>query len=660
MHYTLYIDESGDFESSRGEWVVTGIFIPLKLNECEKILPTAFRALPRQLELQSIKDFHLTEFRTRFGHQAAVEMAKTTLATLDAAAPGHICLATINTSKTTVVERERTYRLMLSDLLALCETTLPDNQQLDSLSLVVASRTINGTQQTSISNITQDVLRILPEAFEVGLATRGLMGLLGNKITVSLDYANNSWGLVCADFVANLTYHRKRLATEHEFLGQLEKTGKYIPFESFGSYALRQARVAERDCDYVTALYRWLLHAPKDGATDDTGDAMRRVLGKVFAGQAVVQASATVEAVLERLWRTHRAPDKYDILSAMLKRFEDSLVMVLAEKDLPRFAYLPFRTRNMILLVDNHRGDTQSAESYAGKQREVEQELMADPELFHLVLDFKIHEIEMLVNKMELDDALQKAKNYHELIQGYKAVWELITERSAIDFARSKISIKAEMGLLRCHLLCANDSTASVQEKTILPTIAAWFKALEQAVSSPSDISRLNNYKIMYFLKNDKPEMAVSHCLQFHKNISSAPLNEFDLFWFLRAVNDDWLYKDILPKQASGLLEEAGKIAYFQIRLCQPKIESLGHPRDLLWREIALLEYHMGNKSKATKALVKSKKYSIQGSSPILKYLNGLLDKHAGYINDEIPVLELQKCPNKSQWLYDWRYGSPY
>lgn len=304
-------------------------------------------------------------------------------------------------------------------------------------------------------------------------------------------------------FNGRLTYHRNKHSTEHDVLAQMEQAGKYIPFESFGSYALRQARVAERDRDYVTALYRWLLHTPKDIAIDDTGATIRRVLGKIFAGQAVVQASATVEAVLERLWRTHRTPDKYDILSAMLKRFEKCLVEVLAEKDSPHFEYLGFRTRNMILLVDNHRGDTQSAENYADKQRKIEQELVADPELFHLVLDFKIHEIEMLINKMELEDALQKAENYHELIQGYKAVWELITERSATNFARSKISIKAEMSLLRCLLLCANDSTESVQEKSILTTMATWLTTLEQTVSSPTDISRLSiDPAIKYFTRD--------------------------------------------------------------------------------------------------------------------------------------------------------------
>jgi hypothetical protein len=338
----------------------------------------------------------------------------------------------------------------------------------------------------------------------------------------------------------------------------------------------------------------------------------------------------------------------------MLKYFEKNFEQVLTENNLRRFAHLAFRVRNMILMVDNHRGDTQGAEIYANKQKKLVQELVANPEFFHLVLDFKTLEIETLVNRMELEDALKQAKAYHDLIQSYKAVWELIAEHAVADFARSKISIRAEMGLLRCHLLCVK----AIPVKSALSNMAAWIETLEQVVDSPSDRNRLNNYKVMYFLKNGEPDRAVAHCLQFYKNIRSNPLKEFDLFWFLRAVNDGLLCNDTSSKHMPSTLEYAIESADFQIR--QANIESVGHPRDLLWREIALLEYHRGNKSKAAKALVKSKKYFMQGDSPILKYLSGLLHKHNNYINNEISDSDLQKYSHKNQWLYGLRHSSPY
>lgn len=660
MNYTLYIDESGDFESGRGEWVVAGLLVPLKFDICEKILHEAFQPLPRQLGCASIRDFHLTEFRTQFGHLKATEMAKATLNTLAGAIPSHTCLATINFSKTSVVERERTYRLMLSDLLAMCETALPENDQLDSLDILVASRTIDGTIQTSISHITNEVLKALPEAFEVGLATRGIIGLLGNKISVRMDYANNSWGLVCADFIANLTYHQKRRAADDELLSHLEQTGKYLQFESFGNYELRQAKVAERDHDYVSALYRWLLQSLKNDEGGEASTAICRVLRRVFANQTSVQPHATVEAVLERLWRTHRTPDKFTALAAMLKLFEKTLEEVITEKSLQRFAYLIFRTRNMILMVDNHRGDTQSADMYTGKQKVLAQELVANPELFHLVLDFKAHEIETLINRMELESALSIAQKYYELIQSYKTVWELLSEHSDAIFSRSKTSIKAEMGLLRCQLLCIG---CSAPDNSTLANMPAWFEALEQVVASPSDISRLNNYRVLYFLKSGKPQKAVTHCLAFHKDINAALLNEFDLFWFLRAVNDCLLCATLMPKQASPVSDVHAwdyvvKCVDFQIR--NAKIEGPGHPRDLIWREIALFEHHRNNKSKAAKAIGKSRKYFTAGNSPILEHISKMLDEHDSYINDKTPSSDLKKYSYKKQYLCELRCSSPY
>ena len=200
---------------------------------------------------------------------------------------------------------------------------------------------------------------------------------------------------------------------------------------------------------------------------------------------------------MERLWRTHKTPDKFNALSVLLKLFEKKLEDIIAEKGLQRFAHLVFRTRNMILMVDNHRGDTQSAEIRTAKQKVLAQELVANPEFFHLVLDFKAHEIETLVNLMELEAARSKAQAYYELIQSYKSVWELLSEHDVTNFDRSRISIKAQMGFLRCRLLCIGRS-ATESDKSIISDVPACLEALKQVVDSPADISRLNNYKVMY------------------------------------------------------------------------------------------------------------------------------------------------------------------
>ncbi len=258
MKYTLYIDESGDFESKRGQWVLSGMLFSDTYENCEKFLTSKFSDTPKKLGLKSIKDFHLTEFRRDYGHIQAVDMAKQVLNKLNSLSFNYYCLAAINYTKSSLSDREKTYRLMLADLLSLCETVIPDDDVIESLDLVVASRTIDGQLQTSISNINQEIVNSLPIALEVDLATKGMVELIGKHIKVKMDYANNSWGLVCADFLANLNYHNKK-KVEKSYLNELAAQGKYSLFESFGGYEIRRANIAERDNDYVLALYRWIV-----------------------------------------------------------------------------------------------------------------------------------------------------------------------------------------------------------------------------------------------------------------------------------------------------------------------------------------------------------------------------------------------------------------
>ena len=42
MKYSLYIDESGDFETPRGEWVLAGLLFSESYDQCENILNLFF------------------------------------------------------------------------------------------------------------------------------------------------------------------------------------------------------------------------------------------------------------------------------------------------------------------------------------------------------------------------------------------------------------------------------------------------------------------------------------------------------------------------------------------------------------------------------------------------------------------------------------------
>ena len=68
--------------------------------------------------------------------------------------------------------------------------------------------------------------------------------------------------------------------------------------------------------------------------------------------------------------------------------------------------------------------------------------------------------------------------------------------------------------------------------------------------------------------------------------------------------------------------------------------EVSGHPIDLIWREVALYKYNMGNKSKALKSIKKSKNTFDLGDSPISEWLKIVLDIHEDYINNRVKKTE--------------------
>ena len=54
MNYTLYIDESGDFQSQRGQWIISGVLFQDQYDECESILKKKFKNMPEELNLKSM------------------------------------------------------------------------------------------------------------------------------------------------------------------------------------------------------------------------------------------------------------------------------------------------------------------------------------------------------------------------------------------------------------------------------------------------------------------------------------------------------------------------------------------------------------------------------------------------------------------------------
>ncbi len=658
MNYTLYIDESGDFESNRGEWVLSGMLFSDSYDKCEKVFTNKFRAIPYDLGLRSIKDFHLTEFRREFGHGQAVEMAQKVFNKLDSFPFEYHALVTINKTKSSLSNREKTYRLMLSDLLALCETTIPDDEAITNLDLVVATRTIDGELQTNISNITEEIIKSLPVALEVDLATKGMVELIGKHIKVKMDYANNSWGLVCADFLANLNYHYHR-ENESKLLAQLADKGKYSRFESFGRFEIRRANIAERDRDYVLALYRWIIIAYKQIDAEQGEKSIQRLLAKIFNRRGTTGNIISFEALIERLWRNHNSIDKYRELLQILEMFE--LELLKYEELNKNINNYLFRLRNLMLIVSNHLGNTEKALEIAKKQNKVLSSLAMNPDFFQMVLDFQSIEIEIYVNALNFRKAFELATKYSTMINNYKEVWQLLVEQDNVDnFNTSRANIKAEMILHRCHVLYLGVDNHSIDNN-----FREKLNAIEKLLSHKMDISRFNNYKIMLLLKEKKSKEAVGYYLNQYAKNSDLTLNIFDFLWFLRAVNDAYLAESNLK---NNLIREMITLQLKHIDLNQK-----GHPIDLILRELALYEFNSNNKSLALRYIKRSKKTFDLEDSEIANWLKSLIDIHADYINGEIKdekdyfrelqgneFVELVYKDSSGSLIERIRYYSPY
>ena len=660
MNYTLYIDESGDFETQRGQWVLSGVLFADTYENCEKLLINKLSSVPRQLGCESIKDFHLTEFRQHHGHKTAVAMAETFLDKLNTLPFDYHFLATINYTKTSLSEREKTYRLMVADLLALCETVIPENDIIEHLDLVIATRTIDGERQTWESDVNKDILQSLPKALEVDLATKGMVELIGNHIQVKLQQANKSWGLVCADFIANLTYNNRN-QNEKELFDTLRKQNKYSLFESFGGYEVRRAHIAERDKDYVLALYRWLVLSLKKKDRDTAHKATQRLFKKVFAQRGTSGHRTAFEALLERLWRNYNSPHLYQELSSILSFLEDGLEIFFSESQNMQNAII-FRIRNFTMMLENHIGNAKRLNTLVEKQNGNIEQLASSPEYFNMILDFKTNEIETKINNLELEKGYALSKKYTEMIKNYKECWKLLTEQDELNlFDSSRVNIKSEMILIRSEVL-----SSGIAHQRLTDNIDERVNDISKLISHPLDISRLNNYKIMYLLRQKKYEEVLKFSLSIFPLIETELLNDFDLLWFMKVLNDSIL--------AGKVTKFKKYIAIVDFQFSQLSSEAKGHPIDLLWRELSLFEYTAKkDKKSALKNIRNSKSTFTLGDSAISYWLKTLIDIHDDYFLDKVKsekeyfdsyenneLIEAMDNLDDMSLLEKVRYVSPY
>ena len=600
MKYTLFIDESGDFESSRGQWLISGFLCSAELSTSEKALEDACQVLPSKLGVKSIRDFHLTEFRSNFGHKEALNKAQTFINALDTLPFEYHFLTTINESKIKISNREKTYRLMLFDLLSLFESGLPDGHFIEQLDIVVATRTINGVRQTNISDIEDDVIRKLPQALEVDLATKGLVDIIGSKIKLHMDYANNSWGLVAADFLANINYHNKR-EPEVELLKSLKQKGLFTGFKTFNRYQERRAFVAERDADFSLASVRWILMLEGEN-TKVAVSGLNRSLISLFTNLGVAGAKTAFENVLDRLWRLCKPKLEYERFIRLLITLKGTLTSLNEQKLLNLDVFI-YRTNVFLLKVVNHTGETKLALNLLNEQKSLLNQVIFNPDNLSLIMDGLLVESEIFYNDLDFEEALLRAKQSYEVANNYSSLSAIILENDELaDSCHSVIFLKAKMNYLR-HVIRKEQNHESLVE--ILSTLDELVPFLPA-----NDFSRYRAMKVQVLIKLEKYHEAILVTLDLFQEDSKI-FNAFDKLAFMKAINAS----KIKGLSVSEKMKKTVESFAFE------PVMKISHPHEALFREIAIFYYLENNKKLANKFIRKSEGAISANKSNISDFL---------------------------------------
>ena len=576
-------------------------------------------AIPASFSLDGRNDLHLTELRTRFGHEKAVGIARTFLRAAELAPGAAGLFAVINEPKATIGDAETTYRLMLTDLLALVQANLPQGP-IVSLQLIVATRTDeHGRRMTTDSQIKEVVLESLRPSLEAGLASRGLVDLVhGGRLSLRLGQAQNYWGLIMADFCANLLYNRRYPSSGEIIEGLLSDGGLHV-FTSLGDFEQRKARIAERDKDFVGALFWWVC-ADSVGRVAEYQAYLEELLRNTIRGANFETPHASLEALIERLWQARRVGG-YALLLQRLTKLQTALEKVLEDRARLHLLPLLFRLQNFMLAVNNHLGDEAVSASLIDRQRQVEQGLEVQPEQFYLRLEFQLYRVEAAVNSLDFNLACDLAQQYLASVKQYQSAWDALGELSSTRVGRSRLLMKALMNLARCQALLADPT-----DSAILKGIDARLRNLVGAMDHPDDVSRLQNYRVMLQLKRGRPQEA----LKLIPAVQTEDTNPFDLFWAARTVGDAILAGNLGADQM-------GRLALDWLREYDEKFpQERDHPHELIWRERGLLEAHVqGDVREAQRCYARSMELTAPKAyhSPMNAWLASLLKLHLAEVS---------------------------
>lgn len=625
MKLTLFVDESGDFVTGKGEWVVAGLLCRADLNDADRTLTAVFNKLANAGTLPFLQDCHLNEIRKQHGvnHANAIRVRLFSELFSSCQTLKPTLVVAINEAKRRVDQPERTYRTMLLDLVGLVEAGLAEADSIESFDVVIATRktTKGGPLMTTLEQLDQQTRDNLPGQIEVGLASRGLWrSFETNSLRLKLQPAAKSWGIAVADFAANTMFNRSRKEAAILIQEQTER-GQLSVFESFGSYEERRARVAERDGDRVAAIGRWA-SIPGDSSRleDARNQALTRLWRDLIRLTGTTGPFASVESVLE--WLMRRRLPTLALLKAVTS-VENALARLAEIEPNNSYERLLYRIRNFQLRNINHVGHCVEADRVIALQLSALNSLRAWPEMLPHVLDFSAISIETAINKLDFPTASARASEHMHQVNEYLALWELFTSKSDPNQI-PRWYVRAGSAFIRARTL---DSKLGIGEED--PEITRIFAELDNMPLHPTDQMRLWCYRILSLSRMGKIQQALKQAEQ----MLASELDDFGLTWVSHAVSDALL---------AGIEVPFGTVVLERLRQ-RVQNQSTEHPADLIWREQAILEEFIAHDRRVSRDCFDRSLDALRAQdlqAPIGSWLRGMVLIHRDILSGSLEPFE--------------------
>ena len=603
-HYTLFIDESGEFGAGnrRDSWIVGGLLISMPFNDFEKYIENVGTSVQKKYGIDKSTDFHATEIRDpsdKKTHQKVRNIFADLVQGLNRLVnTKYYLMTTINQSNLESYIPEKTYRLMLLDLIIQCEKIIENNgDYLASFDLVVASRQ-GWTNEAHIKN----EIESLASAIESNLVAYGRLYFLNDKLKIYSRNAKNFWGLRYADFLCNISQHRK-FPENNEFLLQFEAEGKLYNFQTFDSVEIRRIQSYEVNQNYSSAIFD-CLRLLEHHNTEEVVNLLIRILKTAIIDSGTTGVKVNFDAILEKIWRDKIYYDDFNKKAKILLKLSEQLNNLNVIKKIKNLDKFQFQLRNLVLLCYNHTANTDLAEKIVAEQEQLITKLIADPSNFSMILDYYVRAIEIYVNSLAYEEAQNHALKYKKMINDYFLSWQILhNDINEDEFLSSSVAIRADSALIRTQILNFDDSK-EVGTK-ILKNIESTLKIAD----TWQDRSRLQSQKLVLLCKMNNCDEAVRLGIKYFESAKSQGIDiGFEYFFLLYVVN-----QKLLLKEDEELIREIESIINEQYSY---KINFKKYPTPIIYRELSLFNHLINNKKEAVSNL----KLSNESLVNILSY----------------------------------------